>query len=389
MNYKHIAIIALVFMLAFVVPASAVWSNGEWITDGDKDKYFGDANVVYDPATEVTSKYAQPPEDYNLMTYQGMVYGHLLSESVLGGGERFLFHRIGTDVNKSLVQYFDPSGYYTGYLAPGEYEVILPQGTGSACGVYTDDLGYVGAPHEERTTIAVVAGQKTYFNFIGNSIGTQGSSCTPTISVIDAKYCWGGAPAVTHVAISGWTTQVPVGAPIVNTRVVTDHHGGYTYDHGVYTFVGNNNGDYQPIATPAHDHHGCPNGDYDLYNGYYVYNHNHGNYDLHDGYVAPTHHTEWKYSYVVIDVPEVPAGCQDVKQQVSSVVAAGYSSFQMIFDNAQNPGGIFAADGHTRLAEIQDPAVGEIKTATIKYNTGCGSPDKVVSGSERQIISLN
>ena len=57
MNYKHIAIIALVLMLALVVPASAVWSNGHWITSDKENEYFGTSDVVTDPQTGVTSKY--------------------------------------------------------------------------------------------------------------------------------------------------------------------------------------------------------------------------------------------------------------------------------------------------------------------------------------------
>lgn len=174
MNYKHIAIIALVLMLALVVPASAVWSNGNWVADDKKDEYFGNAEVKYDPTTGVTSKYSAPA-DVDLMTYQGMVIGHLRSGAVLGGGERFLIHRVGTPDNETLVQYFQPDGKYTGYLAPGEYDVILPQGTGSACGIYSDEWGYVGNPHEERAKINVVVGQISYFDFIGNSIPSYSS----------------------------------------------------------------------------------------------------------------------------------------------------------------------------------------------------------------------
>lgn len=183
MNYKVFTIIALVFMLALAVPASAVWSNGNWVSGDKSDEYFGNSDVKYDPVTGVLSKYSAP-EDVNLMTTQGMVIGNLKSGGTLDGGARFLFHRVGTDVNKTLAQSFGPDGQYTGYLVPGEYDVILPQGTGSACGIYSDDLGYVGNPHEERTRITVVAGQKTYFSFIGNSIPTGlGTPKDATINV--------------------------------------------------------------------------------------------------------------------------------------------------------------------------------------------------------------
>lgn len=173
------AVLLLVALLA--VPASAIWSNGNWVTDEEYAKLTKGNTVKYDPVTDVSSKYGNKP-DINLMTNQGMVKGILKSGSVVSGGERFLFHRVGTPDNVTLAQYFGPDGLYTGYLAPGEYDVILPQGTGSACGIYSDDWGYVGNPHEERTRITVVAGQVTQFSFIGNSIPSYGGN---TQTVID------------------------------------------------------------------------------------------------------------------------------------------------------------------------------------------------------------
>lgn len=171
MTYKHIAIIALVLMLACVIPASAVWSNGNYVPDDEYSNMTKGDVVKFDPVTGVLSKYndSNAPD---LMTYQGHVYGNLKSGGVLEGGTRFLIHRDGTPENVTQVEYFGPDGLWDGYLPTGEYTITLPQGTGSAAGIYSDDWGYVGNIHPEETRISVKAGYETRFTFIGNSIAT-------------------------------------------------------------------------------------------------------------------------------------------------------------------------------------------------------------------------
>ena len=165
MNYKLLIIIALALCLCLVAtPVAAVWQNGNWVTAEEA------ANSVHDSVTGVDSKYvATSAVDKDLMSNSGLVYGNLKSGQVLEGGERFLMSRDGS--NTSQEYKFSKDGLFSDYFAPGEYTVTLPQGTGSASGIYSEENGFVGNLHPEVTHVTVAAGQISYFTFIGNSIG--------------------------------------------------------------------------------------------------------------------------------------------------------------------------------------------------------------------------
>ena len=105
-----------------------------------------------------------------------------------------------------------------------------------------------------------------------------------------------------------------------------------------------------------------------LGNGDYIKHcHNHYNY------VAPT--TECQTDGEVIDVTS----------NVQNAVAQGATSF-FLFDNAQNPGGIFGLGGNL-LSQINDPAPGYVKTVFIEYNNGCGS-ERTIKAMEYDHINL-
>ena len=74
----------------------------------------------------------------------------------------------------------------------------------------------------------------------------------------------------------------------------------------------------------------------------------------------------------------------DVTSQVQKLADDDINSF--VFNNGQNPGGIFSTTG-TLLAEIADPAPGIVKTIEIVYNNGC-SGNKIIDAAEYETINL-
>lgn len=359
MNYKHIAIIALVLMLALAVPASAVWSNDQWIDSEHSDQYFGTAKVVTDPETGVTSKYNPIASETDLMTYQGHVYGNLKSGHVLEGGERFLVSNDLTP-NATKEYKFNADGLFDDYFAEGNYTITLPQGTGSAAGI-----GWVGNLHPEVAHISVVAGQTTYFTFIGNSVPTIDSSCPPKYTIIEATYCGETESHVVHHA------AIPAIPAYYTVSPASSHQEcswwGWNYHcHTIY------DGDCEKVSGPWYD--------FKVGNQKYRFV-SHGDYQS-------TYHAA---------VPEVPAwdepvidhqgGCASgVKESVQSVVNRGITSF--LFDNRPTDGGIFSADGSTLLEQITDPAPNIQKHVSITYNAGCGTGDKTIDAMEYGVINL-
>lgn len=363
MNYK-IVFIALVLMLACVIPASAVWSNGNWIDDEQSEQYFGTAKVVTDPATGVTSKYRPITSETDLMTYQGHVYGNLKSGHVLEGGERFLVSNdLAPNVTKEYK--FNSDGLFDDYFATGNYTITLPQGTGSAAGVYTEGVGWTGNLHAEVAHINVKAGQTTYFTFIGNSVPTSDSACAPKYTIIEALYCGETESHITHHA------AIPAVPAYYTVAQAPSHQEcswwGWNYHcHTIY------DGDCENVSGPWFD--------FKVGNQKYRFV-SHGDYQS-------TYHAA---------VPEVPArdetvidhqgGCASgVKESVQSTVDSGFTSF--LFDNRPTNGGIFSADGSTLLEEITDPAPNIRKHVSITYNAGCGTSDKTIEVMEYEVINL-
>jgi hypothetical protein len=341
-NYKF-GIIALIFLIALAVaPAMASISD-----DSYTNKYVPVS--AYDTA--------------NLMTYAGHVYGNVKSGHVLEGGEIFFIHRDGAPENATMTARFTPDGLWDGYLPAGEYNITLPQGTGSAAGVYTEDAGFVGNLHPETTHISVVAGKETYFTFIGNSVPTPDSACVPKYTIIEASYgivhCSDVrvlvTPATEHVW-STWSDDKPwnwnsIPSAHKESKVVEESvwHDGYCH-HGWF------------------------------------------GWHCHDGYWEPTSHTEYRYVTEDAHVAVYKTECQqdgtviDVTANVQSVVDRGITSF--LFDNRPAEGGIFSADGSTLLEEISDPAPGIRKHVSITYNAGCGTSDKTIKAMEYEVINL-
>lgn len=388
MNYK-IVFIALVLMLACVIPASAVWSNGNWIDSEHSEQYFGTAKVVTDPATGVTSKYNPITSEIDLMTYQGHVYGNLKSGHVLEGGERFLISNdLAPNVTKEYK--FNSDGLFDDYFAEGNYTITLPQGTGSAAGVYTEDVGWIGNLHPEVAHINVKAGQTTYFTFIGNSVPTiVNDVCVPKYKIIDATYGFGHQ----------------------SCHDVTVHHGDYNKVH--HDAVPYTPDTYQIVTYGPYDGH-CKivtGWDYDFQIGSTKYKKgNTGSYNLHYRFIEGTYGTPawdeyvyvgdgngdyvWWYGHFHHVDTTTEQQCTtdgtviDVTSNVQSVVDGGATQFRFLFDNAQNPGGIFDATGSTLLSEINDPAFGYEKDVTINYENGCGIT-KTIKTKEYKVIDLS
>lgn len=408
MTYKNIAIIALVLMLACVIPASAVWSNDNWIDSEHSEQYFDTAKVVTDPATGVTSKYNPITSETDLMTYQGHVYGNLKSGHVLEGGERFLISNdLAPNVTKEYK--FNSDGLFDDYFAAGNYTITLPQGTGSAAGVYSNETKWIGNLHSEVAHITVVVGRESYFTFIGNSVPTipAEAACVNDYTIVEASYCGESIPAVTREKYRYIITSAIQPTP------------------ESYNYVGRNYGDYNLIpAKPAYDDYvdvGWLDGDYyrDMRGGYHYIGHDLGKYDKirhdatdayykHVGYyngdytytpANPGHNavwSEWSISLppegsvyeqrTVTDKSALQGGCAYPKAELQSIVDGGVLSF--LFDNRPAEGGIFDASGINLLTSITDPASGIQKHVSITYNAGCGTSDKTVEAMEYEVINL-
>jgi len=179
MNYKNLILIALALCMCIAAPVAAVWQNGNWIADDEVP------DVVYDSVTGVSSKYVDTNPSIELEndanSYVGFVRGNLKSGQAAEGGTRFL---VSNDLNPndSHVFNFKSDGLFDDEWVAGNYTVTLPQGTGSAAGIYSEAAGYVGNCHPEVAHVRVVAGQVSYFTFIGNSVPNRGSPAGASIN---------------------------------------------------------------------------------------------------------------------------------------------------------------------------------------------------------------
>lgn len=243
MNVKHLTLIALILMIALAVtPVMASISD---------DSY--------------ENKYAAPPsEPVNLMSYSGHVYGNLMSGHVVEGAEHFIIHNDLAPENVTRIEKFGSDGLWDDYLAPGNYTITLPQGTGSAGGVYSEEIGWIGNLHPEVAHITVRAGYPSSFTFIGASVPTaRGSPDPASINAyfgrgdIDLKWlklvktgqhpytypAWDEtyyqyiitpySPEVQEVR-SGWVTELPEGEDAIETRTVTDSEAYYSVVHASF-----------------------------------------------------------------------------------------------------------------------------------------------------------
>ena len=308
MNYK--AIIAIVMVLAIMSPVMAV-------------------TYQYDQQTGVNSKYN--PDVGTAATTFGIVYGNLKSGQVLEGGEKFTV----SNGNVTKKYSFTADGLFSGEFPPGTYTVTLPQGTGSAAG-----LGGVGNLHPEMAQITVVAGQVSYFTFIGNSISAAvEEEQAPIYTVISAEY------GMTQVVID--QAYVP-GIPAVPG--IPEH----------YVYVGVGNGDYAKF-----------------FGHYYYAGNNHGSYDKIAAVPAiPA-------IPAIPEVSHVEGTFADVTANVQSAINQGVMTIK--FDNTQNPGGIFNMNNDL-VSQIDDPAYGQVKTVTIQYTVD--GVVKNINAMEYETISI-
>ena len=327
MNYKSLILIALALCLCIAVPVSAMWNNGNWIAENATDGY----RVVTDAKTGVDSKYKDVPA-----LPEGRSPGDAMQGTLMGNvrcGYNTLTREVGVrndanpDGKNGSFNFYpiNPDGRFEITLIPGSFTLMLKDGNG-------------GQP--EHSHAKIVAGGISYpeVDLLGHAISSSAVEKPVCLrEILKASYCGETIPAVTH---------------IVNHAAVPEH-----FDN-----VGMGEGDYVKVF-------GC-----------YVYvGHNHGKYDKIAAVPA------WEET--ITDTPAVTGGCaDDVTQKVKDVLSQGYTSF--LFNNAENPGGIFDITTTTLLSEIPDPAYGIVKSVSITYND-CSGNEQHVSAEEYQVITLN
>jgi hypothetical protein len=267
------------------------------------------------------------------------------------------------------------------------------------------------------------------------------TQCVPVVNILSALY---GAKGVCHEVINvSEHNETVIDVPahfehqISTYELITPGVKAYTEKYGNYTltrrgeshnwyadFVGAGNGKYNVVSTD-----GCGgykrDGNSDNYK--LVKDGKCGNFNVIDafiyhpsvpavyGFVVTTPFTDGSCPLLISCIPHIgDTKCEerfvedtfkeitvpttyktvcdadnliDVTANVQSVVDGGDLSFS--FNNAPNPGGIFATNG-TLLNQITDPVYGTVKTATITYSVSCGGiQNGQVSGAEGVILTLD
>lgn len=340
---KHITLIGAVLLLAMlaIVPASAVWHNGNWLTDEEYQKVVGDTTVVTDPATGVDSKYKDTNPaialknsgDYASCRLEGTIrcgYNTLTSEVILS-------NVINPNATTSIPVLPDGTFSFEG-LAAGKYTLMLKDGNG-------------GQP--EYSTVTCVAGAgvvRPESELLGHAVaGEPSQKCD--ITVIRASYgafeerC--GEYYLQYRVRGHWDTH---------ERCVCDHR------------------NWRGQCTEGHIET--------------VYEWDHSNSWSSWSTSEPSRYSEIpcydKQSRSSQDC-ETVGGYTDVTSNVQAALATDRTSF--VFDNSKNPGGIFDITSTVLLSTIEDPAPGIVKHVSIEYSD-CSGIQKHISGEEYQTISL-
>lgn len=323
-----IGIIALVALVALVVPAFAATSEQAIYSS----KYVAIDNSV-------------PNEGYLYVfdNVRNNVYSNAITIQPVESNAAIPITN-GAKVTKEFVDLFTPSGeaINTTLGGSGNYDTPLAPGT------YAVTLHYGQAGLPEYAMVKIVAGQRTDVMFLGTALS---NGATTTITIIRAIY---GSEK---------------GAPV--TITVTDTP---AWDETVYSIV--HYGQFTGYAKPV------THGQYDFVIGCQKYKIvGSGGFGVVKYLRNIVHHAA-----ITHEETTYPDGnTVDVTAQVQNAVNNGYT--KLYFDNGQNPGGIFAADGTTLLAQIDDPDPGVVKFTTITYSIN-GKTPVTVTGDERTVITL-
>lgn len=335
---KKITVIGLLLIVSMVmtVPVNAQWSNGNYYTDEQfKQLTDGDRVVCTGIDGDRCSKYRDNNPADSADVWAGENTCNLRGQIRAGYTTLTPIVYMSNDANPNktpLELEVMGNGQYEYFgLARGNYTLFVPDGNGGQPESTTVTCAGSGDvfPLEQIIGHAVSASDQSvcYRTIMRSVYGGFEERCGEPYTVHHGDYAREWVPKVCHGF--GWSYHC--------------HEGYWDYD-----YVGTGNGDYVKNC----GRHSC-------------------SYE----YVAPTQEQDC----------ETVGGSMDVTSNVASVVASGKMSF--VFDNAQNPGGIFDTTATALLSEINDPASGILKSVSIDYKD-CSGIERHVTAEEHQQITL-
>lgn len=347
---KKILLIGAVLLLAvlLVTPASAVWSNDNWIDSEHADEYFGNADVVTDNVTGVTSKYnpiVNTDPDRSIYGWvQFMLRSGGIGASLPGSQIVYVRNLKAIDVAPFNSSYYpdgtafdntNPNWTEIPILADGLSDIkdgLLPSGEFEAC--IAD--GNSGQPECQKFTIGNA--QVTRVAFLGHAVSPdtpRRSRGNPADASIDA-YLGNGDVHIDWIKIvktgehqytplcyditvtdtpawdetvvdsEAWDEIIPTTYKVVPcTHIIpavpavpawTEYFGDYKTQGGHYEFVGVNAADYDvtfSYVAPTSSHgHTSHHGDYSQSGNHYNFvGSNNGDYVVQSHTeVGHTHH---------------------------------------------------------------------------------------------------
>jgi hypothetical protein len=352
MNYKAILITAI-FMIALCSPALAagVWRNDIFYTDEQYAKISDGCTMVVDPQSKVESCYRDNNPANSVEVYAGA------NTCTLEGNVRAGYNTLTKEVQLRNV---NQSANETGIIIP-----IQPDGTFSYDGLAQGDYilkitpQFEGLGPEQVSSVHCTNGvTRPESELLGYAISVGDAKCVLSYKITSALYGLVSKQCQEVLVIPG----VPA-------------HTEYRYPTGYYEihnwkWMGGMHGHWEVKCT-NHAEHG---------DGWH--------YETPQctevkGYSAwtdtrnPWNHRKGEQSREVPAVDPVyepvcePYGAViDVTSNVQQAIDGGHTSF--LFNNAENPGGIFDITTTTLLSKITDPSVGNVKDVVISYDNGCG-----------------
>ncbi len=324
-----IALLALAMLV--IVPASAVWHNGNWLTDEEYSELTDGTNVIYNPQSGVSSKYKAVDNGQNDYQYSCDLRGSIRAHTNTLSPEVLVSNDLSPDVTTKLPVLPDGSFEFTG-LAYGNYTLTLLGDAGN--GGQTETAKVVcGAPG------GVVYPQR---ELMGHAVAGSDAPVVCQREIVSAEYGAFEQECHEELVSEAWV----------------EHFGKYVkYESGCWVWyenVGQGNGDYI--------RHSC------------------GQFCSWYEHVAPENHPA-EYETVCEQV----GGSTPVTQNIREALAKGYTSF--LFDNAHNPGGIFDVTTTDLLSTITDPAPGIVKHVSITYKD-CSGNEQTIEAEEYEVINL-